>query len=83
MRKPGEARRRRVLATVALRLPDEDRALSPRTGWTRDHWEAAADGLLNAAWRWATPGGALLDLPVRPSASGVGSDGLDGWALSL
>ncbi|GAA4892943.1 DUF2264 domain-containing protein [Streptomyces coeruleoprunus] len=66
-----------------LPLPPEDRALSPYTGWTRAHWEAVADGLVRAAWRWATPGGALLDLPGRPSRSGVRSDGLEGYARTF
>ncbi|WP_175409865.1 DUF2264 domain-containing protein [Streptomyces sp. TRM64462] len=64
-------------------LPDEDRVSSPYTGWTRAHWEAVADGLVRAAWRWATPGGALLDLPGRPSYSGVRSDGLEGYARTF
>ncbi|WP_327257022.1 DUF2264 domain-containing protein [Streptomyces sp. NBC_01244] len=64
-------------------LPREDRVLSPYTGYTRAHWEAVADGLLRAAWRWATPQGALLDLPGPPSASGVRSDGLEGYARTF
>ncbi|AXG76362.1 DUF2264 domain-containing protein [Streptomyces paludis] len=67
----------------SLELPAEDRVLSPYTGYTRAHWEATADGLLRAAWRWATPGGALLDLPGRPSGSGVRSDGLEGYARTF
>ncbi|RLL70169.1 DUF2264 domain-containing protein [Streptomyces sp. Z26] len=63
--------------------PPEDRESSPYTGWTRAHWEAAADGLLRAAWRWATPCGALLDLPGAPSVSGVRSDGLEGYARTF
>lgn len=50
---------------------------------TRQEWEAVADRLLEAAWRWATPGGALLDLPGRPSDSGVRSDGLEGYARTF
>jgi hypothetical protein len=49
----------------------------------REEWEAVADELLDAAWRWATPRGALLDLPGRPSASGVRSDGLEGYARTF
>ncbi|WP_329454316.1 DUF2264 domain-containing protein [Streptomyces sp. NBC_01497] len=64
-------------------LPPEDRTLSPYTGFTRAHWEATADGLLSAAWRWATPRGALLDLPGPPSRSGVRSDGLEGYARTF
>ncbi|MET7646955.1 DUF2264 domain-containing protein [Streptomyces sp. NPDC005426] len=66
-----------------LELPADDRTASPFTGYTRAHWEAAADGLLKAAWHWASPGGALLDLPGRPSASGVRSDGLEGYARTF
>lgn len=64
-------------------LPAEDRDLSPYTGYTRSHWEATADGLLHAAWKWATPGHALLDLPGRASANGVRSDGLEGYARTF
>ncbi|MFI6942519.1 DUF2264 domain-containing protein [Streptomyces sp. NPDC050418] len=71
------------VATPAFALPPEDRTLSPRTGCTRAHWEAVADGLVDSAWRWATPGGALLDLPGRPSQSGVRSDGLEGYARTF
>jgi hypothetical protein len=49
----------------------------------RQHWESVADTLLESAWRWATPRGALLDLPGRPSASGVRSDGLEGYARTF
>jgi hypothetical protein len=64
-------------------LPEQNRALSPYTGYSRGHWEAVADGLLTAAWRWATPRGGLLNLPGRPSASGVRSDGLEGYARTF
>jgi hypothetical protein len=69
--------------TIPFELPAEDRESSPYTGYTRAHWEAVADGLLTAAWRWSTPGGALLDLPGRPSRSGVRSDGLEGYARTF
>ncbi|MFD7295076.1 DUF2264 domain-containing protein [Streptomyces sp. NPDC059897] len=69
--------------TTPFDLPAEDRESSPYTGFTRAHWEAVADGLLGAAWRWATPEGALLDLPGRPSGSGVRSDGLEGYARTF
>ncbi|MBD0423292.1 DUF2264 domain-containing protein [Streptomyces sp. TRM S81-3] len=69
--------------TIPFELPAEDRASSPYTGYTRAHWEAVADGLLTAAWRWSTPGCALLDLPGRPSRSGVRSDGLEGYARTF
>ncbi|MET8331025.1 DUF2264 domain-containing protein [Streptomyces sp. NPDC005181] len=69
--------------TSPLELPSDDRDLSPYTGYTRAHWEVAADGLLRAAWQWSTPGRALLDLPGRPSGSGVRSDGLEGYARTF
>ncbi|WP_030866754.1 DUF2264 domain-containing protein [Streptomyces sp. NRRL S-37] len=69
--------------STPFELPADDHDLSPRTGYTRAHWEAVADGLLAAAWRWSTPGCALLDLPGRPSRSGVRSDGLEGYARTF
>jgi len=69
--------------SIPFELPAEDRESSPYTGYTRAHWEAVADGLLTSAWRWGTPGGALLDLPGRPSRSGVRSDGLEGYARTF
>ncbi|MEV5269175.1 DUF2264 domain-containing protein, partial [Streptomyces werraensis] len=69
--------------SIPFDLPADDHGLSPRTGYTRAHWEAVADGLLTAAWRWATPGSALLHLPGRPSRSGVRSDGLEGYARTF
>ncbi|MFF7604612.1 DUF2264 domain-containing protein [Streptomyces parvulus] len=69
--------------SIPFELPTEDRVSSPYTGYTRAHWEAVADGLLWAAWRWSSPGCALLDLPGRPSRSGVRSDGLEGFARTF
>ncbi|KUJ64140.1 hypothetical protein ACZ90_61150 [Streptomyces albus subsp. albus] len=64
--------------------PAEDRALSPYTGLTRAHWEAAADALLAAVRPYATPGQALIPLPgARPSSSGPRSDGLEGYARTF
>ncbi|MFC9328901.1 DUF2264 domain-containing protein [Kitasatospora sp. NPDC057015] len=65
-------------------LPPADRRLSPHTGWTRAHWEAAADDLLAAVRPYASPGHALIDLPgARPSWSGRRSDGLEGYARTF
>ncbi|MGV0097954.1 DUF2264 domain-containing protein, partial [Streptomyces californicus] len=65
-------------------LPPEDRQLSPYTGWTREHWEATADGLLAAVRPYASPGRALVDLPGdRPSWSGRRSDALEGFARTF
>lgn len=54
-----------------LHLPPPDRLLSSRTGWTRAHWEATADRMLDALVPYATPGFAQYRLPGRGSWSGV------------
>ncbi|MCX4904505.1 DUF2264 domain-containing protein [Streptomyces sp. NBC_00878] len=62
----------------------EDRTLSPYTGYTRAHWEAAADSLLAAVEPYATGDRALYHLPgEHPSWSGRLSDGLEGYARTL
>ncbi|MFI6038922.1 DUF2264 domain-containing protein [Streptomyces sp. NPDC051315] len=67
-----------------MRLPPPDPALSPRTGYTRAHWEAAADALLAAVEPYATEDRALYHLPGdRESWSGRLSDGLEGYARTL
>ncbi|WP_345476742.1 DUF2264 domain-containing protein [Nesterenkonia rhizosphaerae] len=66
-----------------LDLPAANYSLSPYTGFSREHWEAAADGLLAHAWKWASPQGGRLDLPGRSSVSGVRSDGLEGYARTF
>lgn len=68
---------------MGIALPPEDRTSSPHTGYAREHWEAVADGLLAAAWRWASPRGARIDLPGPPSVSGARSDGLEGFARTF
>jgi hypothetical protein len=67
----------------SLRLPPEDRTLSPRTGWTRAHWEAVAEHWLLTAREHASPGGGLVTPPGRPSAAGIRSDGIEGFARSF
>ncbi|MFJ7069935.1 DUF2264 domain-containing protein [Streptomyces sp. NPDC101115] len=68
----------------SIPLPPDDRVLSPRTGWTRAHWEAVADGLLASALRHAGPEHALIALPgPRPSVSGTRSDALEGFARTF
>ncbi|MFE0678009.1 DUF2264 domain-containing protein [Streptomyces sp. NPDC058867] len=67
-----------------MQPPPEDRVLSPRTGFTRAHWEAAADALLAAVEPYATADRALYHLPGdRQSFSGRLSDGLEGYARTL
>ncbi|WP_016699880.1 DUF2264 domain-containing protein [Actinoalloteichus spitiensis] len=64
-------------------IPAEDREVSPRTGWTRRHWEAVADDMLTAAARHRSPLGARYDLPGPASRNGVVSDGLEGFARTF
>ncbi|MFF2199800.1 DUF2264 domain-containing protein [Streptomyces sp. NPDC058145] len=67
-----------------LRLPPDDRSSSPYTGYTRAHWEAAADTLLAAVEPYATPDRALYHFPGgHVSHSGHLSDGLEGYARTL
>lgn len=65
-------------------LPPEDRRLSPYTGWTRAHWERAADLMLDGVRPHATPRFALYHLPRgRESISGHISDGFEGFARTF
>ncbi|MET9830269.1 DUF2264 domain-containing protein [Streptomyces sp. NPDC006385] len=67
-----------------MHVPPEDPTLSPRTGYTRAHWEAAADALLAAVEPYATGDRALYHFPGdRESWSGRLSDGLEGYARTL
>ncbi|MEV6838250.1 DUF2264 domain-containing protein [Streptomyces sp. NPDC051133] len=67
-----------------MQLPPDDRDSSPLTGYTRAHWEAAADALLAAVEPYATPDRALYHLPGdHVSHSGHLSDGLEGYARTL
>ncbi|WP_214409307.1 DUF2264 domain-containing protein [Sphaerisporangium fuscum] len=62
-------------------LPEEDRSLSPYTGWTRRHWEAVADGLLAAVEPYRSADGASIRLPGRASWSDC--DGMEGFARTF
>ncbi|WP_216590733.1 DUF2264 domain-containing protein, partial [Streptomyces brasiliscabiei] len=64
-------------------LPPADHLLSPFTGWTRTHWEAMADRLLDGLVPYASPGLAQYRLPGRAGHSGPLSDGLEGFARSF
>ncbi|GGY15889.1 DUF2264 domain-containing protein [Streptomyces djakartensis] len=67
-----------------MQLPPADRTTSPFTGFTRAHWEVAADALLAAVEPYASPDRALYHLPgERTSWSGRLSDGLEGYARTL
>jgi hypothetical protein len=70
-------------ALTPLTLPPVDGALSPYTGWSRAHWEALADHLLDSVVPYAAPGFAQFRLPGRPSVSGLASDGLEGYARTF
>ncbi|MGS2648257.1 DUF2264 domain-containing protein [Streptosporangium sp. LJ11] len=64
-------------------LSSSDEELSGHTGWTRAHWEAAADRLLASVVPYATEGFAQFRLPGRASRSGPVSDGLEGFARTF
>ncbi|MEU2747182.1 DUF2264 domain-containing protein [Streptomyces collinus] len=67
-----------------MQLPPADRTTSPFTGYTRAHWEAAADSLLTAVEPYASEDRALYRLPGdRAGWSGRLSDGLEGYARTL
>lgn len=62
----------------------EDRERSPHTGWTRVHWEEAADALLDGVAAHASRRGAFYHPPGgRPSMWGADSDGLEGYARTF
>ncbi|KUO17455.1 DUF2264 domain-containing protein [Streptomyces dysideae] len=64
-------------------LPPPDSRLSPYTGYTRAHWETAADRLLAALVPYASPGLAQYRLPGRTGHSGELSDAVEGYARSF
>ncbi|MFE2486930.1 DUF2264 domain-containing protein [Streptomyces mirabilis] len=72
-----------VSLTAPTHLPPPDPTTSPVTGWTRAHWEATADRLLDGLLPHASPTSAQYRLPGRPSHSGPWSDGLEGYARSF
>ncbi|GAA2394656.1 hypothetical protein Cme02nite_54610 [Catellatospora methionotrophica] len=64
-------------------VDEQQASLSPYTGWTRTHWSALADHLLAAAWRHASPTGALITPPGPPGGYGTAVDGLEGFARTF
>ncbi|MFE9751160.1 DUF2264 domain-containing protein [Saccharothrix saharensis] len=66
-----------------MNLRPLDHRRSPRTGWTRAHWEAVADHLLASVAPYATRDFAQYRLPGRPSWAGEVSDGLEGFARTF
>ncbi|MGI5190993.1 DUF2264 domain-containing protein [Promicromonospora sp. CA-289599] len=63
--------------------PAADLATSPSSGLTREHWIAAADGLLRSASRSATASGAGIVLEGPQSWNGADSDALEGYARTF
>jgi hypothetical protein len=61
----------------------EAAALSPITGWTRDHWAGLADRMLAAVRPHASPGHARITLPGAPGGYGSAVDGLEGFARTF
>jgi hypothetical protein len=57
--------------------------MPPPDGYGRAHWEAVADGLLDAVVPYAAPDFAQIRLPGRASSSGAASDGLEGFARTF
>ncbi|MFF3847749.1 DUF2264 domain-containing protein [Streptomyces sp. NPDC002328] len=82
---PADAGHPRPATRLAstTQLPPADRRLSPYTGYTRAHWEAAADRLLTALLPYATPHLAQYRLAGRTGYSGEWSDGVEGYARSF
>ncbi|GAB3973919.1 DUF2264 domain-containing protein [Plantactinospora veratri] len=73
----------RIGTNALTNYPAVDGWLSPYTGWTRAHWEATADRLLDAVVPHAVPGFSQVRLPGRPSSAGLSSDGLEGYARTF
>ncbi|MDJ0314518.1 DUF2264 domain-containing protein [Arthrobacter sp. H35-D1] len=66
-----------------IEMPHHNWAVSPLTGFTREHWLAAADAQLGAVRPFATAEHALISLPGTASMSGEVSDGLEGFARTF
>lgn len=64
-------------------LPAPDFSLSPKTGWTRDHWEAVADRWLSHIRVHASPHKAATRLPGRVTADGERRESMETIGRSL
>ncbi|MDN5764376.1 MAG: DUF2264 domain-containing protein [Humibacillus sp.] len=64
-----------------LPLPEPDRVRSPRSGYTRLHWEACADHLLAGAAKHTSPAGARVRFPGNGPAAAT--DELEGFARAF
>jgi hypothetical protein len=61
----------------------EDRRKSPLTGWTREHWVAVADLLLDGVRRYASRGNAAIYVPGPKSSTNRRDEGLEGYARTF
>lgn len=66
-----------------IALPDDDRALSPYTGWSRAHWERVADAILHGAARHASPAQSLIRYPGEAGGLGRDIDHLEGFTRTF
>jgi len=64
-------------------MPPVDHASAPHTGYTRAHWLAAADRILDAAWARATEQGAMVDFGSGTGIVSSRMDLLEGFARSF
>ncbi|WP_336644439.1 DUF2264 domain-containing protein [Microbacterium sp. USHLN186] len=74
--------------TTPAWMPPADLRTAPFTGYTRAHWTAAADRILDAARQRSTHGGAMVDFAAEPGVSGAGApgsamDSLEGFARTF
>jgi hypothetical protein len=64
--------------------PPEDRRTSPFTGWTREHWVAVADLLLDGVRRHTSAGNAAIYIPgPKPSRTRRRVERLEGYARTF
>lgn len=68
-------------------MPPDDPLSAPYTGYTRAHWVAAADRILDAARQRSTNGGAMVDFAAIPGTADAGAgspmDRLEGFARTF
>lgn len=68
---------------MTISLPAADHRLSPHTGWTRAHWIAVADTILDGAARHASPAQSLIRYPGAPGGLGRDIDQLEGFTRTF
>jgi hypothetical protein len=60
-----------------------DYALSPYTGWTRQHWDELATLVLRGILGFFSPGRSVVNIPGHGTPHGHWVDGLEGYVRSL